>query len=277
MQFEDLYVAKCPTHKTKVIMHYDIKGQQWGVRRYQDENGSYTFLGKERRRASFGNLRNKEHVAEIASEYPVYTLGEIITKAAARTLLENDTDNNHKISDSLKRFNKHYKDIKEKEFVQEDRDDEDDYKNKQKTVDEHNDRITEENIEQDEKADNDRTGKNYKISDLANRVDKKYSDTDASRKEKASTSLKAGNKEESNSKNTISSIRKHVNAKRKEQIQKNKEKENAKWIKDQKDWLKNYYLHTYNLTGNRKKYMLNLIDDLNTPKEIMYVMSNIVK
>lgn len=32
------------------LMHYGIKGQKWGVRRYQDEDGSLTQLGRSRLR-----------------------------------------------------------------------------------------------------------------------------------------------------------------------------------------------------------------------------------
>lgn len=32
-----------------VLMHYGIKGQKWGVRRYQNPDGTYTDLGKKRR------------------------------------------------------------------------------------------------------------------------------------------------------------------------------------------------------------------------------------
>lgn len=35
------------------LMHYGIKGQKWGVRRYQNEDGSYTEEGKRLRRVSF--------------------------------------------------------------------------------------------------------------------------------------------------------------------------------------------------------------------------------
>lgn len=33
----------------RYLMHHGIKGQKWGVRRYQNEDGSYTTLGKKRR------------------------------------------------------------------------------------------------------------------------------------------------------------------------------------------------------------------------------------
>lgn len=36
------------------IRHYGIKGQQWGVRRYQNEDGSLTPAGKERYNDSNG-------------------------------------------------------------------------------------------------------------------------------------------------------------------------------------------------------------------------------
>jgi hypothetical protein len=33
----------------QVLIHYGIKGQKWGVRRYQNPDGTYTNLGKKRR------------------------------------------------------------------------------------------------------------------------------------------------------------------------------------------------------------------------------------
>ena len=33
------------------LYHHGIKGQKWGVRRFQNANGSYTAAGKKRRRA----------------------------------------------------------------------------------------------------------------------------------------------------------------------------------------------------------------------------------
>lgn len=48
---------------TNELYHHGIKGQKWGVRRYQNEDGSYTSLGKERR-----NL-GKELQAKIQKKY----------------------------------------------------------------------------------------------------------------------------------------------------------------------------------------------------------------
>lgn len=33
---------------SEVIYHYGVKGQKWGVRRYQNEDGSFTSAGKKR-------------------------------------------------------------------------------------------------------------------------------------------------------------------------------------------------------------------------------------
>ena len=36
------------------LEHYGVKGQKWGLRKYQNPDGSYTELGKERRRVGYG-------------------------------------------------------------------------------------------------------------------------------------------------------------------------------------------------------------------------------
>lgn len=42
------------------LAHYGIKGQKWGLRRFQNEDGTYTELGKERRRVGYTEPNNKE-------------------------------------------------------------------------------------------------------------------------------------------------------------------------------------------------------------------------
>lgn len=39
------------TNSNSYFAHYGIKGQKWGVRRYQNKDGSYTSAGKIRRRS----------------------------------------------------------------------------------------------------------------------------------------------------------------------------------------------------------------------------------
>lgn len=38
----------------KQLYHHGIKGQRWGVRRFQNENGTYTDEGKRRYKVSLG-------------------------------------------------------------------------------------------------------------------------------------------------------------------------------------------------------------------------------
>lgn len=39
------------------LAHHGIKGQKWGLRRFQNEDGSYTNAGKERRRIFFNRVK----------------------------------------------------------------------------------------------------------------------------------------------------------------------------------------------------------------------------
>lgn len=39
------------------LMHHGIKGQKWGIRRFQNEDGSYTNAGKERRRIFLNRVK----------------------------------------------------------------------------------------------------------------------------------------------------------------------------------------------------------------------------
>ncbi len=50
--------------KTGELYHYGIKGQHWGVRRYQNEDGTYTEEGLKIRKKAY-----KEHIKNAKSEY----------------------------------------------------------------------------------------------------------------------------------------------------------------------------------------------------------------
>ena len=46
-----------------VMYHHGIKGQKWGIRRYQNLDGTWTNAGKERYGDSDGETRNAESKA----------------------------------------------------------------------------------------------------------------------------------------------------------------------------------------------------------------------
>lgn len=50
------------------LYHYGIKGQKWGVRRYQNKDGSLTAAGKRRIKADGTFKSNKEYRKEISDE-----------------------------------------------------------------------------------------------------------------------------------------------------------------------------------------------------------------
>lgn len=52
------------TYETNYLAHYGTKGQKWGVRRYQYENGALTEAGKER----YGKAGQKTQNASKSSE-----------------------------------------------------------------------------------------------------------------------------------------------------------------------------------------------------------------
>ena len=49
------------------LAHHGIKGMRWGVRRYQNEDGSYTDAGKKRR--TFQDRRDEHRAKKDAKEY----------------------------------------------------------------------------------------------------------------------------------------------------------------------------------------------------------------
>ena len=59
MQMDESYKA-LQSEDPESLQHYGIKGQKWGLRRFQNPDGSYTELGKERRRVGFKEESGKE-------------------------------------------------------------------------------------------------------------------------------------------------------------------------------------------------------------------------
>ena len=51
--------------KTSELMHYGVLGMKWGVRRYQNRDGSYTAAGKKRRQSGRASERNQNEERSI--------------------------------------------------------------------------------------------------------------------------------------------------------------------------------------------------------------------
>lgn len=68
------------------IAHHGIKGQKWGIRRYQNEDGSLTEAGKKRYLTSYGMLKDKAYgIGGInVKSYTQYQLSEKHQKELAK-------------------------------------------------------------------------------------------------------------------------------------------------------------------------------------------------
>ena len=52
----------------KYLVHYGIKGQKWGVRRYQNKDGSYTSAGKRRRRENSSDYEETRELRKLSAK-----------------------------------------------------------------------------------------------------------------------------------------------------------------------------------------------------------------
>lgn len=83
-------------YKTNELYHHGIKGQKWGVRRFQNSDGSYTDAGKRRRswegeKRSFENKKT-ERGKKIAATHEWLVRGGANPKRKGNVLTNSDYD-----------------------------------------------------------------------------------------------------------------------------------------------------------------------------------------
>lgn len=50
----------------QVLMHYGVKGMKWGIRRYQNKDGSLTAKGKQRYSSDYERAHSKKSIKEMS-------------------------------------------------------------------------------------------------------------------------------------------------------------------------------------------------------------------
>lgn len=94
----------------KDLYHHGIKGQKWGVRRFQNENGSLTAAGKSRYRDTKGNLTSEGKAADRSLGVKKSTATDVskgtqtvtnITKANTRLIDFSENKRRQSIEDSI--------------------------------------------------------------------------------------------------------------------------------------------------------------------------------
>lgn len=75
------------------LYHHGIKGQKWGVRRYQNKDGSLTDVGKDRyvRKRDVKQARDEMKVARHTPEYKAAKIKYDMTKRSYKSLVKEYT------------------------------------------------------------------------------------------------------------------------------------------------------------------------------------------
>ena len=95
------------------IYHHGIPGQRWGVRRYQNEDGSLTAAGRRR----FNKVASKEKESERVKKDTLYTLSKDLKrtdKRYERASAKYEKTNNEKYQIKAKNYISRSKDLKKK-------------------------------------------------------------------------------------------------------------------------------------------------------------------
>lgn len=91
------------------LYHWGIDGMKWGFRRYQNEDGTYTELGKERRRKGFKAKIRKEKINKAFEE--IKNGKDKPLTSRAQEIARNSENIINKTSNIVKRYSTNNKDL----------------------------------------------------------------------------------------------------------------------------------------------------------------------
>jgi hypothetical protein len=88
------------------LYHHGIKGQRWGVRRYQNADGSYTAAGKARRGSAYGTPKSSDPDARKARAKKIAAAAGALTLAAAAAYVASNPKARKVVANAVKSIGK---------------------------------------------------------------------------------------------------------------------------------------------------------------------------